>query len=75
MGSKFFFELVQGFPLVTPGFMLLPLSGAPERLSGLGLDGLRGCPCNKLRPTRRIVDIPPPQMQLKTAIGLRQECG
>jgi hypothetical protein len=27
MGSKIFFELVQGFPLGAPGFMLLPPSG------------------------------------------------
>jgi hypothetical protein len=59
MGSKISFELDQGLrSRSTPGFMLLPLSGAPEQLSGLDLDEVRGCPLNKLRPTGRIVDIP-----------------
>jgi hypothetical protein len=41
------------------GFMLSPLSGAPEQFSRLDQDEVRGCPLNKLRPTRHIVHISP----------------
>jgi hypothetical protein len=58
MGSKLFFNLDQGFRFAPPlALCYCPLQGLRASLR-LGLDGLhRGCPCNKLRPTRRIVHI------------------